>query len=62
MIGSALKLGVAAGLGYTFGGSLGSKALVLVKSDASPEAVTGAAWAGRIATFLVLGYVLNRVI
>ncbi len=61
MIGGALKLGLAAGLGYTFGGDLGTKALDVVKSDASANARIGAAWGGRIATFLALSYVLGKV-
>jgi hypothetical protein len=56
-----LKLGLAAGFGYTIGGSIGVKALEMVKSDASKDAITGAAWAGRIATTLILIAVLNRV-
>lgn len=61
MIGASLKLGVAAGVGYAFGGALGMAALRAVKSDASADAVTGAAWGGRIATFFVAAALLNRM-
>lgn len=61
MIGGALKLGLAAGVGYTVGGSIGAAALTAIKPDASPNAQIGAAWGGRIATFLILSYVLGRV-
>ncbi len=61
MIGGPIKLGVAAGVGYTLGGKLGMGALKMVKADADPDTVTGAAWAGRITLFLVSAYVLSRV-
>lgn len=57
----ALKLGVGAGVGYTVGGSIGAKVMRTIKSDASPDAITGAAWAGRITTTLVVWYLLARV-
>lgn len=60
MIGGPIKLGIAAGVGYTIGGKLGMGALKMVKADADADTVTGAAWAGRIATFLVAAYALSR--
>jgi hypothetical protein len=55
-----LKLGVAAGVGYALGGKLGAAALMAVKKDASADAVTGAVWGGRIATFFVAAAILTR--
>jgi hypothetical protein len=57
----ALKLGVAVGLGYTLGGSLGIAALGVVKKDASAEANAGAAWAGRATLFVGLLVAMNKV-
>lgn len=56
-----LKLGIGAGVGYTVGGMIGAKAMRAIKADASPDAITGAAWAGRITTTLVVWYLLGRV-
>jgi len=55
----AIALGVAAGVAYTIGGSLGAGALSLVVKEPSAAAITGAAWGGRIATFLILGRLLG---
>lgn len=60
MIGGALKLGLAAGVGYVVGGSVGIGTLELVSKQPSAEARTGAAWAGRIATTLILVALLSR--
>lgn len=57
----ALKLGLAAGLAYTLGGKAGTTALRYVKPDASADAVVGAAWGGRIATFFLGVAVLGRI-
>lgn len=59
---SALKLGVSAGIGYAVGGKLGTAALGAFVKDASPDTMTGAAWAGRIVVFFVSVSVLNRVL
>lgn len=56
----AIKLGIGAGVGYTLGGQLGAKVMRAIKADASPDAITGAAWAGRITTTLIAWYVLAR--
>lgn len=59
MIGGALKLGLAAGVGYTIGGGLGRSAILWGGRQVSPEAITGATWAGRIAGFLILAAILK---
>ncbi len=57
----ALKLGAAGGLGYTFGGKAGLAILKAVQPEASPEAITGAVWGGRIALGLGLMFVFSRL-
>lgn len=61
MIGGPIKLGIAAGVGYTIGGKLGMGALKMVSPQAEADAVTGAAWGGRIVVFLLTAYALSRV-
>ncbi len=60
MIG-ALKLGVVAGVAYTMGGRAGTAIATAVKPDLSVEGLTGAAWAGRIATFFVGVAIVSRI-
>lgn len=60
MIGSSLKLGIAAGVGYTIGGRLGVAAIRAVAPEAAPDTLVGAQWAGRIVTFLGVAWVLGR--
>jgi hypothetical protein len=57
----ALKLGLSAGLAYTFGGDLGVRAVRVIKPDLTAEGTTGAAWAGRIASFVLLTAILSRI-
>lgn len=61
MIGGAIKLGIAAGVGYTLGGKIGERALSLVTETADISTHTGAVWGGRIATTLALMWLLGRV-
>lgn len=58
MIG-AVKLGLAAAVGYAAGGMLGTSIVGAVSKDASAEVRTGAAWGGRIVVFLVVARVLG---
>jgi hypothetical protein len=61
MIGPALKAGAIMGVSYVIGGNLGTAAWRAVSPHASQDSMTGAAWAGRLTTFLVLSVVLARV-
>ena len=56
----ALKLGVAATVGYAVGGKVGSMAIDAVMPSASPDVKTGAMWAGRLVTFVVTSALLGR--
>lgn len=58
---SIVKLGVAIGVGYTYGGVIGQKVAGVIKSDLSEDARMGAVWAGRITTFAALSALLSRV-
>jgi hypothetical protein len=60
-MGGALKLGVAAGVAYTFGGHIGPQILLAIKKDASVDAQTGAQWAGRIVLFAGLIYLGSKL-
>jgi hypothetical protein len=61
MIGGALKLGVAVGVGYTVGGNLGEYVLRQVSDTAQPDTHRGAQWAGRVATFTILLWLMQKV-
>lgn len=61
-MGGAIKLGIAAGVGYTIGGKLGlyaSRGMAGV--DADVDTRTGYKWGGRIITFLGVAYLLGKV-
>ncbi len=60
MIGRALVLGLLAGGSYVIGGEVGARVLGAVRPNASTNVSTGAAWAGRVTTFVVGSYVLSR--
>lgn len=60
MFGGPIKLGIAAAVGYAFGGRIGSWALEKVDKTAGPDAITGAQWGGRVALFLVTATVLAK--
>jgi hypothetical protein len=61
VIGGALRLGAATGIGYAVGGTLGVSVLKAVKSDASADTITAAAWSGRVVVFFIAAAVLTRI-
>lgn len=61
MIGGALKLGLAVGVGYTVGGNAGEYILRQVTTTAQPSTHIGAQWAGRVVTFSLILYLLRGV-
>lgn len=56
----ALKLGIAATVGYAAGGAIGSAVINAVMPTASPDVKTGATWAGRLVTFVVASALLGK--
>lgn len=58
-MGGAIKLGIAAAVGYTVGGRIGP---YVAKAAGATELDTlkGAQWGGRIAVFLGAAYLLGR--
>jgi hypothetical protein len=57
-----IRLAIAVGVGYVVGGRLGVAGLKAIRPDNSEDVVTGAAWAGRVATFAITAAILGRVL
>lgn len=56
-----IKLGAVVFGAAAFGGRVGLGALALVSQNPSDDVRTGAIWAGRVTTFLVLAYVASKI-
>ncbi len=56
-----LKLAIAIGVGYSVGGSVGERVLKAISDTTDMSTHVGAIWAGRVATFGAVAYLLGKV-
>lgn len=59
-MGGAVKLGIAAAIGYTIGGRVGVAAVNAVTETPALDTIKGAQWGGRIVVFLGVAYLLGK--